>query len=103
MRVQGNSGYIDVGLYTFLYAHIYTDRAAFYFNKDAHFAGTTASEGGEITLGERYVVFNRLEHRQLSERDSSTPALTNQEMMSEHHPEHDPLELQRLAFAGLHR
>ena len=50
MRVQGNNGYIDVGPKNSSYAHIYTDRGSFYFNKNAHFAGTAASEGGQITL-----------------------------------------------------
>jgi hypothetical protein len=50
MRVQGNNGYIDVGPKNSSHAHIYTDRGSFYFNKNAHFAGTAASEGGQITL-----------------------------------------------------
>lgn len=50
MRVQGNSGYIDVGPKNSAWCHIYTDMPGFYFNKDAHFAGTGANEGGEITL-----------------------------------------------------
>lgn len=34
LRIQTNSGYVDIGPQNTSYAHIYTDRPQFYFNKD---------------------------------------------------------------------
>jgi len=41
MRVQGDNGYIDIGPKNSSYAHIYTDRASFYFNKESLYANST--------------------------------------------------------------
>ena len=41
MRVEGNNGYIDIGPKNSSYSHIYTDRPAFYFNKESLYANST--------------------------------------------------------------
>lgn len=42
MRVQGNTGYIDIGPKNSTYCHIYTDRGSFYFNKSSLYAASTS-------------------------------------------------------------
>ncbi|HLO11213.1 MAG TPA: hypothetical protein VK190_03030 [Pseudoneobacillus sp.] len=49
LRVSTNSGYIDVGAQNTSYAHIYTDRGAFYFNKDIQTAGNIYTAGVAAT------------------------------------------------------
>ena len=44
MRVQGNSGYIDIGPKNSSYCHIYTDRGSFYFNKETLYANSTSNK-----------------------------------------------------------
>lgn len=45
LRVTTNSGYIDIGPQNTSYAHIYTDRGSFYFNKGAYFSGPLYTTG----------------------------------------------------------
>ncbi|MEN8233771.1 MAG: hypothetical protein ABFR89_02470 [Actinomycetota bacterium] len=47
VRVQTNSGYIDIGPQNVNYAHIYTDRGSFYFNKGAFFIGAIQRLNGD--------------------------------------------------------
>lgn len=51
VRVQTNSGYIDIGPQNTSYGHIYTDRASFYFNKDLLVNGNKVWHAGNDGAG----------------------------------------------------
>lgn len=69
MRIQGNSGYIDIGPKNSTYCHIYTDRGKFYLNKGINSAPhlywrDNSGIGGPLsdtssTSGYRYVLQNQ--------------------------------------------
>ncbi|WP_427340659.1 hypothetical protein [Caloranaerobacter sp. DY30410] len=51
VRLQTNSGYVDVGPQNTSYAHIYTDRPNFYFNKDILVKGSKVWHAGNDGSG----------------------------------------------------
>lgn len=51
LRNQTDFGYIDFGPVNASYAHIYTDRPSFYFNKDLFVNGSTVWHGGNDGSG----------------------------------------------------
>ena len=50
-RNQTSSGYIDIGPANASYAHIYTDRPTFYFNKEIKVLGKTLFHSGSTAIG----------------------------------------------------
>jgi hypothetical protein len=52
LRLQTNSGYIDVGAQNTSYAHIYTDRPEFYFNKEIKINGQNVVKTNDARLSD---------------------------------------------------
>ena len=50
LRITSAYGNIDLGPQNSSFAHIYTDRSSFYFNKNINLGGVSSSEGGEMVL-----------------------------------------------------
>lgn len=60
MKLYNQNGHIEFGPINTSYAHIYTDRPEFYFNKGANFLGTTAVRDGSFvmqTAGRKHILF----------------------------------------------
>lgn len=51
VRIQTDSGYVEVGPQNTTYAHIYTDRGSFYLNKDVLVNGNTVWHAGNDGAG----------------------------------------------------
>lgn len=51
LRMATNSGYIEIGPKNTSYAHIYTDRPSFYFNKDLRVNGSVVWHSGNVGAG----------------------------------------------------
>ena len=51
LKISTSSGYIDIGAKNSTYAHIYTDRSSFYFNKDLKVNGNDVFHSGDYSYG----------------------------------------------------
>ena len=76
MRVQGNTGYIDIGPKNSTYCHIYTDRGSFYFNKTNLYANSTSKKiwhRGDFRGGSANVAVNSSGYGTISHGLGATP------------------------------